>query len=189
MGWWDEVRVALQGFLDQHGVLAGFLMILIEEAGVPVPVPGDFLMLALGVHAHEGRVPLWQALLVMEVATLLGASFLHVLAARAGRGLVYRYGRYMHLTPERLDRAARWLLRGGSIAIVLGQVTPRLRIATVIVCEVFKVPSGCSAEPGAGRFPVYLDVHPAGLLPRPPLCWTSSPLSTYPWVCSARWCR
>ena len=37
MGWWDEVRVALQGFLDQHGVLAGFLMILIEEAGVPVP--------------------------------------------------------------------------------------------------------------------------------------------------------
>jgi hypothetical protein len=50
MGWWDEVRVALQGFLDQHGVLAGFVMILIEEAGVPVPVPGDFLMLALGVH-------------------------------------------------------------------------------------------------------------------------------------------
>ena len=54
MGWWDEVRVALQGFLDQHGVLAGFLMILIEEAGVPVPVPGDFLMLALGVHAPRG---------------------------------------------------------------------------------------------------------------------------------------
>ena len=189
MGWWDEVRVALQGFLDQHGVLAGFLMILIEEAGVPVPVPGDFLMLALGVHAHEGRVPLWQALLVMEVATLLGASFLYVLAARAGRGLVYRYGRYMHLTPERLDRAERWLLRSGSIVIVLGRVTPRLRIATVIVCEVFKVPSGFSAEPGAGRFPVYLDVHPAGLLPRPPLCWTSSLLSTYQWVCSARWCR
>jgi len=140
MGWWDEVRLALQAFLDQHGVLAGFLMILIEEAGVPVPVPGDFLMLVLGVHAHEGRVPLWQALLVMEVATLLGACFLYLLAARAGRGLVYRYGRYMHLTPERLDRAERWLLRRGSMAIVLGRVTPGLRIATVIACGVFKVP-------------------------------------------------
>jgi len=128
MGWWDEVRVVLQAFLDQHGVLAGFVMILIEEAGVPVPVPGDFLMLALGVHAHEGRVPLWQALLVMEVATLLGASFLYLLAARAGRGLVYRYGRYMHLTPERLDRAERWLLRRGSMAIVLGRVTPGDRV-------------------------------------------------------------
>ena len=29
-------------------VLAGFVIILVEEAGVPVPVPGDFLMLALG---------------------------------------------------------------------------------------------------------------------------------------------
>ena len=84
MGWWDEVRVALQGFLDQHGVLAGFLMILIEEAGVPMPVPGDFVMLALGVHAHEGRVPLWQALLVMEAATCwVPASCMFSLLERA----------------------------------------------------------------------------------------------------------
>src|SRR5216683_1936242 len=62
MDWWGEVRLALQGFLDQHGVLAGFVLVLIEEAGVPVPVPGDFLMLALGVHARQGNVQLWQAL-------------------------------------------------------------------------------------------------------------------------------
>jgi hypothetical protein len=74
MDWWGEVRLALQGFLDQHGVLAGFVLVLIEEAGVPVPVPGDFLMLALGVHAHQGHVQLWQALLVLEIATLLGAG-------------------------------------------------------------------------------------------------------------------
>ncbi len=46
-------------------------------------------------------------------ASLLGASFLYLLAARAGRGLVYRHGRYMRLTPERLDRAERWLSRAG----------------------------------------------------------------------------
>jgi len=71
MDWWGEVRLALQGFLDQHGVLAGFVLVLIEEAGVPVPVPGDFLMLALGVHARQGHVQLWQALLVLQIATLL----------------------------------------------------------------------------------------------------------------------
>jgi len=46
--WWDEVRLALQAFLDHHGVLSGFVLVLVEGAGVPVPVPGDFLMLALG---------------------------------------------------------------------------------------------------------------------------------------------
>ena len=49
MEWWDTIRLSLQGFLAEHGVLAGFVLILIEEAGVPVPVPGDFLMLGLGV--------------------------------------------------------------------------------------------------------------------------------------------
>jgi membrane protein DedA with SNARE-associated domain len=140
MDWWGEVRLALQGFLDQHGVLAGFVLVLIEEAGVPVPVPGDFLMLALGVHAHQGHVQLWQALLVLEIATLLGASVLYLAAARAGRGLVYRYGRYIHLTPERLDRAERWLGRHGTGAIVLGRLTPGLRMATVIGCGIFGVP-------------------------------------------------
>jgi membrane protein DedA with SNARE-associated domain len=138
--WWDEVSLSIQYFLDHHGVITAFVLILIEEAGVPVPVPGDFLMLALGVHAREGRVPLWQAVLVMEAATLLGASVLYVLAAGAGRTLVFRYGKYMHLTQERLDRAQRWLERHGMLAIVAGRVTPGLRIATVIACGVFGVP-------------------------------------------------
>ncbi len=39
MDWWEQVRLALQDFLNQHGVLAGFVLILIEETGVPVPIP------------------------------------------------------------------------------------------------------------------------------------------------------
>ncbi len=66
-------------------------------------------MLLLGVHASQGRVPLWQALLVKELATLLGATALYLLASRGGRALVFRHGRYIHLTPERLAQAERWL--------------------------------------------------------------------------------
>ncbi len=140
MDWWDAVRLALEHFLEQHGVLAAFVLILVEEVGVPVPIPGDFLMLLLGVHARQGRVTLWQALLVMELATLLGATALYLLASRGGRALVFRYGRYIHLTPERLAQAERWLLRHGALAIVAGRLTPGLRIATVIACGVFGVP-------------------------------------------------
>ncbi|MBV9171704.1 MAG: DedA family protein [Chloroflexi bacterium] len=140
MTWWDEVSLSIQYFLDHNGVITAFVLILIEETGVPVPVPGDFLMLAMGVHAREGRIPLWQALLTMEGATLLGATVLYFLSARAGRNLVFRYGKYMHLTQERLDRAERWLSKHGMAAIVVGRVTPGLRIATVIACGVFGVP-------------------------------------------------
>jgi membrane protein DedA with SNARE-associated domain len=140
VGWWDEVSAAVQSFLDLHGIVAGFVLILVEETGIPVPVPGDFLMLALGAHARQGRVPLWEAILAMEAATLIGGSILYLVSRKAGRSLVYRYGRYMHLTPERLDRAERWLRERGSVAIVAGRLTPGLRMATVIACGVFGVP-------------------------------------------------
>src|SRR5437588_7165803 len=95
--WWTEVGQATSAFLDRHGLLAAFVFLLIEEAGVPVPVPGDVLMLVLGVHAREGMVPLWQAIVVTWLGTMIGSSFLYIASRWAGRGLVYRYGRFIRL--------------------------------------------------------------------------------------------
>src|SRR5207247_8529456 len=105
------------------------------------PVPGDFLMLYRGVRAGEGRVPLWQAIVVMELATMLGATSLYVAARLAGRGLVYRYGRFIRLTPERLDRAESWLTQHGSRAVFLGRLAPGLRIVTAVACGVYSIPA------------------------------------------------
>ncbi len=137
--WWAEVRLALTTFLSEHGLFAAFVLLLIEEAGVPIPVPGDFLMLLLGVQARQGQVALWQVLLAMEGATVIGATLLYALSARAGRGLVYRYGRFIRLTPERLDRVERWLQRHGLVAVFVCRLVPGLRIVTAVACGVFSV--------------------------------------------------
>jgi membrane protein DedA with SNARE-associated domain len=138
--WWGEISLAMASFLDRHGLLAAFVFLLIEEAGVPVPVPGDVLMLILGVHAREGRVQLWEAIAVTELGTIIGSTFLYFAARIAGRGLVYRYGRFIRLTPERLDQAERWLKQHGSRAVFLGRLVPGLRIVTAVACGVFEVP-------------------------------------------------
>src|SRR6266852_1016042 len=138
--WWTEVGLAISSFLDRHGLLAAFVFLLIEEAGVPVPVPGDVLMLVLGVHARQGSVPLWQAVGATWLGTLIGSTFLYFAARIAGRDLVYRYGRFIRLTPERLDRAERWLKQHGTRAVFLGRLVPGLRIVTAVACGVFEVP-------------------------------------------------
>src|ERR1051325_11577872 len=138
--WWTEVGLATSSFLNQHGLLAAFVFLLIEEAGVPVPVPGDVLMLILGVHARLGIVPLWQAVAATWLGTMVGSSCLYFVSRIAGRGLVYRYGRFIRLTPERLDRTERWLKQHGSRAVFLGRLFPGLRIVTAVACGVFEVP-------------------------------------------------
>jgi membrane protein DedA with SNARE-associated domain len=138
--WWTEVGLATSSFLETHGLLAAFVFLLIEEAGVPVPVPGDVLMLVLGVHAREGIVPLWQAIGATWLGTMIGSTVLYCGSRLAGRGLVYRYGRFIRLTPERLDSAEQWLNRHGSRAVFLGRLVPGLRIVTAVACGVFDVP-------------------------------------------------
>lgn len=138
--WWTEVGLATSSFLNRHGLLAAFVFLLIEEAGVPVPVPGDVLMLILGVHAREGTVPLWQAVGATWLGTIIGSTFLYFASRMAGRSLVYRYGRFIRLTPERLDRTEQWLKRHGSRAVFLGRLVPGLRIVTAVACGVFEVP-------------------------------------------------
>ncbi len=141
MEWWGELRLAADAFIQQHGLVAAFIFLLVEEAGVPVPVPGDFLMLVLGVQAREGQVSLWQAIAVLELATVLGATFLYFVSRWAGRSLVYRYGRYIRLSPRRLDDAEVWLRRRGPVAVVVGRLFPGLRIVTAVACGVFAVPA------------------------------------------------
>jgi membrane protein DedA with SNARE-associated domain len=145
--WWTEVGLATSSFIDRHGLLAAFVFLLIEEAGVPVPVPGDVLMLILGVHA--GRDTTQFAFLNPEflkavgatwLGTIIGSSALYWVSRWAGRSLVYRYGRFIRLTPERLDFAERWLNKHGSLAVFVGRLVPGLRIVTAVACGVFDVP-------------------------------------------------
>lgn len=140
MDWWTEVRLVTEAFLDQHGLTAAFLVLLIEEAGVPIPIPGDFLMLVLGVQARQGGISVWQAIVVMQLATMLGATFLYAISRWGGRPLVYRYGRFIRLSPERLDRAEQWIERHGFMAVFLGRLLPGLRIVTAVASGVFRVP-------------------------------------------------
>jgi membrane protein DedA with SNARE-associated domain len=141
MDWWSAVHAAATVFLREHGLLAACTALFIEEAGVPLPIlPGDVVMLAVGIQARRGLVPLWLALVALEVVTVLGASLLYFVSRRAGRGLIYRYGKFLHVTPERLAQAEVWVRRHGPLAVIGGRVFPGLRIATAIGCGVLDVP-------------------------------------------------
>ena len=140
MDWWRQLSIAAWRFLDTHGHVGAFLFLLVEEAGTPIPIPGDVVMLLAGVRAGQGKIDLFEILAVMQVATMLGASILYWLARRAGRRVVYRLGRHVGLTEARLERAALELQRRGALAVVIGRLTPGLRIATPLICGVLAYP-------------------------------------------------
>ncbi len=137
---WSRMSGFLLGLIDQYDDQAIFLLMFLEETGVPLPTPGDLVMLLGGYRVARGQMDLLWVLFLIQLATCLGASVLYWLAARGGRPLLYRYGRYIHMDRARLDRAEAAIARRAFVAIFLGRIIPGLRTPTVVAAGVFGVP-------------------------------------------------
>lgn len=140
MNLWSDLTATLWRLLDEHGQITVFVLLFLEEAGIPPLIPGDLLMMLVGARAAMGQTNLLEALAVLQLATVLGGSVLYWVAARGGQELVYRLGRHVGATPERLDQAAASLGRHGGRAVVLGRLLPGLSMITTIACGVLGYP-------------------------------------------------
>ncbi len=140
MGGWQQMMHLVTGFIDQYDEWAIPLLIFVEECGLPLPLPGDMIMMMAGYRVARGEMNLALVLVLLEAATLAGASILYWLAAHGGRPLLHHYGRYLHLDEPKLERAEAWLQRRGLLAVLLGRFIPGLRIATPLAAGAFGVP-------------------------------------------------
>jgi len=111
--------------------LLGLLVVM--EAGVPVPVPSDLVMLLLGERVSAGALPLWLAVVLLELVALAGTAALFLAARGPGRALVARFGPGRALLAKVESRfGSAWGSGAGLPALVTGRTTPGLRTVTVV---------------------------------------------------------
>jgi len=137
---WEILSDALLRFIEEWGDIAIFLIFLLEESGLPLPLPGDLALIWAGYRVASGQSHLVVVLLAVELATLIGASALYCLGLRGGRPLIVRYSRFLHVDEAKLLRAEGWIGRNAVLTILFGRITPGFRIVTPLACGVFHVP-------------------------------------------------
>lgn len=126
--------------VHSYGVIALFALLLIEEAGVPLPAPGDTLIALAGAQPHRTFAYTLEVIGLSTLAVFLGSSALYWLMRVGGRSFLTRFGRYLHLSQQRLDRVEAWIVQRGPLAIILGRLIPGLRIPTTVMCGLTGVP-------------------------------------------------
>lgn len=125
--------------LGNNSVEALFVLLVIEEMGVPLPVPGDIVIMFVGYRASTGQGSLLWAAVTVVVAVQLGSTVLYTLSRKLGRTVLFRYGRLVHLKPERLMRVETWIRQRGPVMVLMGRLTPGLRTPTSIMAGVFRI--------------------------------------------------
>src|SRR5207245_8495680 len=114
------------------GAPVALALLVPMEAGVPVPLPADLVMLVVGEQAAAGHIPLWLAVVAREGIAVVGTTALYVLARGPGHAVVARFGPRIGLTPDRLERISAVIGRRGRPALAVGRGTPGLRTVTVV---------------------------------------------------------
>lgn len=131
---------AVFALLEGNDEKALFLVLFVEEAGIPLPMPGDLVIMFAGYRAAVGSMDLFEAGLAVTLGVQMGSTILYLLSRRIGHSLLRHFGRYMHLNAERLELIEASIQRRGPAMVFVGRLTPGLRIPTSIAAGCFGIP-------------------------------------------------
>ena len=125
------VLASVAPLLDQYGYLAVAGLLVLENLGVPVP--GETVLIAGSLYAGAGRLNIVAIGVLGVAASVAGSCAGYAIGRFGGRALVERYGKYVMLTSERLDKAEAFFDRRGGMIIVVARFIDGLRQAAGII--------------------------------------------------------
>jgi membrane protein DedA with SNARE-associated domain len=144
---------SLTSLIGNHGIYAVFGLMAIDAV---LPAFSELVMVyagALAAGAFAGQhVDLFGTRISSHawgfVAMALAGTLGYLVGGIAGwaigfyggRPLLENHGRWLHLSPPKLDRAERWFDRWDDWAVLIGRVTPVIRSFISIPAGIFRMP-------------------------------------------------
>jgi membrane protein DedA with SNARE-associated domain len=122
------------------GLLAIVGLILVKEAGLPIPVPGDLIVIGAGVAAGRGDMDPAVALVALVVASIVGGVVQFGLLRSVARPALLRLLSRVTST-DRIDGQAERLRRGGARSVAVARSTPGVRIVAIAASALADLPA------------------------------------------------
>jgi len=112
-----------------------FLLMAVESSFIPFP--SEVVLIPAGYLAAKGEMNGGIVLLMAVLGSLLGALVNYYLALRLGRPLLVKFGRYVFISEETLEKLDRFFESHGPISTFTGRLIPGIR-------QLISVPAGLS---------------------------------------------
>jgi len=120
----------------------GALFVLLMLGIVGLPIPDETLLVFCGYLISRGTLnPVW-TLITALLGSWCGISLSYWIGRTLGLGVVHRFGRFLHVDQERLDRVHRWFEHSGHWALFGGYYIAGVRHLTAIIAGASKLGFG-----------------------------------------------
>jgi len=118
----------IERLFDQYGYEVLFLGLLLEF--IALPFPGETTMLYAGYLSYAGVLHGWTAFVWAFFGTTIGMTITYFIGLKAGMPFVERYGKWVLITPSKLEKTKKWFNRYGNVLVFVGYFIPGVRHVT-----------------------------------------------------------
>jgi membrane protein DedA with SNARE-associated domain len=129
---------SLAPLLNHYGYLAVGGLVLVEDFGVPAP--GETVLIAAAIYAGAGQLNIIAVGVIGFLAAVIGDNIGFAIGHFGGRRLALRLGKYVFLTPQRLDTAEQFFTRHGGKVVTVARFVEGLRQANGIIAGITGMP-------------------------------------------------
>jgi membrane protein DedA with SNARE-associated domain len=116
--------------IQTYGYLGIFSALVLGIFGLPVP--DETILAFVGYLVFKGYFHPVPALLTAFLGSICGITVSYAVGRTLGLPLLARYGKYLHVTPERLAQAHQWFEKYGKWSLFGGYFLPGVRHLTAL---------------------------------------------------------
>jgi len=91
------------------------------------PVPSEIVIPPAAFLAAQGKLSMAGVIIAGTVGSYLGAAITYWISRVIGRPLIMKYGRFVFLSPHKLEDAERWLVRYEAGGVFFARLLPVVR--------------------------------------------------------------
>ena len=110
------------------------------------PLPSELILPLAGFETGRGHFNYFVMVAAATVGSVVGAVILYFVAQAIGehriRALIRRYGRWLQVTEDDLDRADDWFDRHGNLAVLVCRCVPLVRSVVSLPAGLRRMPMG-----------------------------------------------
>jgi membrane protein DedA with SNARE-associated domain len=125
---------SLEPTLKHYGYFAVGGVLLLENIGLPLP--GETMLIAASLYAATGRLNIVLVAVIAILASSAGSAIGYAIGVYGGRPLAEKYGKYVFLTAERLDKTEEFFARRGWAVVILGRFVEGVRQAAGVIAGI-----------------------------------------------------
>ena len=129
-------------FITRYGYLAIFILVFLQEIGMPNPIPNELVLMFSGYLSFKGILYPPFVILTVISADFIGTNILYVLFYHAGKYIMLKKPKWIPLSATMMDRLTKKVSEGGQLSIFIFRVTPFTRGYTSVITGLLHIKPG-----------------------------------------------